>query len=252
MVDALVLAGSRPGPDPIRDAYGVPTKALIPVGGTPMLARVLTSLRAAPEIARLIVVSQDPALLEPLVAEVDAAEQRLSRASIAATLREILHDHPAPLLVTTADNVLLDEAILTEFLAAASDVDVAVGVVEQRTFVAAGHSGKRTWLPFRGGRYSGANLFMLGGPQVLPLVEAWARVEQARKKSRAVLSLFGLPLLLGALLRVMTLQGFARRAAARFGLIARVVVLSQGHACIDADTPQDIAAIEALLARLMP
>src|SRR6185369_15359784 len=38
---ALVLAGTRPGGDPLADYAGVSHKALIEVGGVPMLLRVL-------------------------------------------------------------------------------------------------------------------------------------------------------------------------------------------------------------------
>ena len=44
---ALVLAGSRPGADPFAKAHGVDLKALIPVGGVPMVQRPVTALLAA-------------------------------------------------------------------------------------------------------------------------------------------------------------------------------------------------------------
>ncbi|MFC7554928.1 hypothetical protein ACFQU7_25930 [Pseudoroseomonas wenyumeiae] len=50
-VTALVLAGSRAGAaDPMAMAAGVSHKALLPVGGVPMLARVLEALRDSPAL----------------------------------------------------------------------------------------------------------------------------------------------------------------------------------------------------------
>ena len=42
---ALVLAGSRPGVDPFAAAHGTNLKALIPVGGVPLVARPVAALR---------------------------------------------------------------------------------------------------------------------------------------------------------------------------------------------------------------
>ena len=44
-VTALVLAGARPGRDPVAEVVGVSIKVLAPVGGMPMVARVLLCYR---------------------------------------------------------------------------------------------------------------------------------------------------------------------------------------------------------------
>ena len=53
-------------------------------------------------------------------------------------------------------------------------------------------------------------------------------------------------LLLGALLRLFTIQQGIARAGLRFGLKAKVVPMSEGEACIDADKPADIVLIEKI------
>ena len=45
-VAALVLAGSRPGGDPLLASSGLTSKALLPIAGVPMLARVLAALQS--------------------------------------------------------------------------------------------------------------------------------------------------------------------------------------------------------------
>ena len=57
---ALVLAGSRPGRDAFAEAHGTDLKALIPVGGVPMVARPVTALLKADEISRGVVLAQEP------------------------------------------------------------------------------------------------------------------------------------------------------------------------------------------------
>lgn len=44
---AFVLPGDRLPEDPVARAAGVPCKALVPVGGVPMVLRVLSALAAA-------------------------------------------------------------------------------------------------------------------------------------------------------------------------------------------------------------
>ena len=57
---ALLLAGSRPGRDPFAEAHGTDLKALIPVGGVPMVARPAAALAPSPEIERMRVLTQQP------------------------------------------------------------------------------------------------------------------------------------------------------------------------------------------------
>lgn len=249
-IATLVLAGSRPGPDRLLAGTGLKTKALLPIGGKPMLAHVLEALATAPSVGPITVVAQDTSTLavDPVIAAAASGVQwRDSSGSIADAVREALTAAAEPLLVTTADNVLLTPAMIAQFLAHAEGADVAVGLVERARVLAAGHSTQRTWLQFRGGAWSGANLFRLGGPQVLPLVEFWRGLEQDRKKGLKLVGAFGPRLLLGAALRLIDIHTFASRASARFGLTAKVVPLDAAEACIDADKPADIPVIEAIL-----
>ncbi|MCP5396645.1 MAG: NTP transferase domain-containing protein [Sphingomonadaceae bacterium] len=246
----IVLAGSRPGPDPLTAGTGLSSKALLPIAGIPMLAYVLRSLAATPQVGRIIVMAQDVEALanNPAIAAAAKVEWRVSRGSIADAIHGLLADTDGPLLVTSADNVLLTPAIAEQFVAATSGCDLAIGMVERERVRSAGHSTKRTWLAFRGGKWSGANLFWLGGSQVDPFVSFWSAVEQDRKKGLKIIGAFGPGLLLGAVLRLMDIHTFARRAGQRFGLDARIVSLDAPEACIDADKPADLPVIETILA----
>lgn len=247
---ALVLAGSRPGPDPLLAGTGLPTKALLPIAGVPMLARTLAALADAPEVGRILVSAQNTAPLaaDPAIAGAAQVEWRPSHGGIADAVLAALAEAGGPLLVTTADNVLLTRAMIAQFVRDAGASDVAVGLVERRTIAAARFSTQRTWLTFRGGQWSGANLFRLGGPQVEPLVRFWKSIEEDRKKGWKIVGAFGPGLLLGAALRLIDIHAFAARAARRFGLSAQVVPMQAAEACIDADKPADIQVIEAILA----
>jgi len=247
-IPAIVMAGSRPGPDPLLAGTGVATKALLPVAGRPMLAHVVAALRASPHIGPITILAQDSAALadEPALGGFADLHFADSGQGISASLAAALPVCDAPLLVTTADNVLLTPSMIAEFLTGAADSDVAVAMVERGVLLARYPESKRTWLRFRGGWWSGANLFRLRGRRVLPLLDFWGRIERDRKKGLKIIAAFGPALLLAAVLRLITIHQGVARAGLRFGLKAKVVPMSEAEACIDADKPVDIELIEKI------
>lgn len=252
--NAILLAGQRPGSDALAAAFGQPRKALIAVAGQPMLSRVARTLAARDEVRAILVLAQAPdALLAAPGCEWMADDPRIAAVacgdSICQSIIDTLAARPDgwPWLVTTADNVLLTQGMIDDFVAGAQGAEVAAAVVERRTLFAAFPDSRRTWLRFRGGAYSGANLFWLGAPGAIAALAAWRRIEQARKKARAVLGAFGWVIPLLAALRLLTLEGAAARAGRRLGLRARTVTLGQAEACIDVDKPGDHALAERIL-----
>lgn len=247
---ALVLAGARPGVDDFAHSHGTDLKVLIPVGGEAMVRRPVAALLASPWIAAVRVVSQYP----ERVGAVLPADPRLtvehSRTTIAATLQALCNDPAAqwPVLVTTADHALLDQGMIDDFCARARGADVAIGFVERKSLLDRLPTSRRTWIRFRGGAYSGANLFLLSSPKVAPAIALWRGVEEDRKKSWRVLSAMGPLFLLGAAFRLLSIDQAARRIGRRLGLNVRAVVMTNPLAAVDVDKPDDHALVEALLA----
>ena len=247
---AVVLAGSRPGRDPFPKQFGTDLKPLIPIAGEPMVRRPVAALLGSGDVGRIIVVSQSPKRISAALPEDARVEVRQSQWTIAETIEKLIIGRVAdfPLLVTTADHALLDGEMIAEFIAGAEGADVAIGVVERQSLAARLPQSKRTWLAFRGGAYSGANLFALGSMKSLAALEQWRSVEQDRKKGWRLLSALGPAVLLGALLRMRTIDQTVRAIAGKLGMATRVVVLSNPLAAVDVDKPVDHAIVEAILA----
>ncbi|WP_019831212.1 nucleotidyltransferase family protein [Sphingomonas sp. PR090111-T3T-6A] len=245
---ALLLAGRRPGVDPLAATRGQTLKALIPVAGTPMVARVAATLLAS-DVAQVRVMTQD---VEPIAA-VLPADPRIgflqSGAGIANSIAAALRsgEAPFPLFVTTADHALLRPETIAEFLAGAQGADVAVGVVERAVVQSRFPQSKRTWLRFRSGDWTGANLFYFASPAALPVIETWASVEQDRKKGWKLIARFGPMLLLRALTRTITLHDAVARAGRSLGANVRMVGLSDPLAAVDVDKVSDLELAEAVL-----
>lgn len=254
LVTALLLAGRRPGIDPLARHAGVADKVLIPVAGEPMLSRTARALLDHPAIGDVVILSQEgDALAQHPGTEWLAREPRLAfrtggQSVSSAVSAAIAGREGFPFLVATADDALLDRRKLDAFIEGAAGAELAVALVERRTLLAAYPQSRRTWLKFRGGAYSGANLFWLGSREVLPVIEIWRRIEQDRKKGRAVIGAFGPLMLIAVGLRLLTLHQAVARVGKRFGLVARPVVLDLAEACIDVDKPDDLILVERILA----
>jgi hypothetical protein len=152
-----------------------------------------------------------------------------------------------PLLVTTADHALLDPPTVEEFCASAAGSDIAIGVVERTDLLRRLPDSRRTWLKFRGGSYTGANLFALASPRVAPAIEQWRSVEQGRKKGWRIIGLLGPVLLLGVMLRLLTLEQVLVRAGRRLNLSLKPVRLSNPLAGVDVDKMSDHALAQSIV-----
>ena len=246
---AIVLAGSRPGTDPFAARHGTDLKALIPVGGMPMVARPVTALLGAPEIDHVRVLAQQPERIASALPRDEQLTVEESGATIAATLDGILSD-PAtrfPILVTTADHALLDPAMIREFCARAEGADVAIGLVERSALMARLPETQRTWIRFRGGAYSGANLFAFSSAKAAKAVALWRSVEQDRKKGWRMIAALGPSVLMGAVLRLRTLDQTLAAVGKKLGITIHKVELSNPLAAVDVDKEADHALVTAIL-----
>ncbi|WP_379920904.1 NTP transferase domain-containing protein [Erythrobacter sp. R86502] len=252
---ALVLAGQRPGVDPVAAHFALDAKALVPVAGMAMAGRVLMALADTPAIARIIVLAQNTAQLEghrDLAWAVNDSkiEFRVSGVTISGSLLDAVND-PAiglPVLVTTADNVMLTPATLAEFISGSGTSDVSVGLVARERLEAAVGANKRTWLTFKGGAFTGANLFALSAPAARNVLTFWESVEHDRKSVLRLAAHFGPALMVRLLLRRMTIHQALAAAGARLGATAAPVMLSDGRMGVDVDKVEDHVLAERLLA----
>jgi GTP:adenosylcobinamide-phosphate guanylyltransferase len=225
-------------------------KALVPIGGEPMVRRPVRALLASDRIGQLIVLSQAPDRIEAVIPTDARVICRRSAGTIAETMLALCDDPDIqwPLLVTTADHALLDRAMVDQFAKDGSGADVAIGVVRRRQLLARLPETQRTWLKFRGGAYTGANLFLLSSPAVRPAIELWRSVEQDRKKAWRIISLLGPGVLLSAALRLISLDRVLSRLGRRLGFKIRAVRLANPLAGVDVDKPADHDLVEAILA----
>ena len=246
---AIVLAGSRPGRDPLTDEFGTDLKALIPICGEPMVRRPVLALLKSTKIGKLLVLSQEPDRIAAVLPNDPRISVRRSLGTIAETLLDLVQANGLewPLLVTTADHALLDCATVDEFCGQSAGADLAIGVVERTNLMRRLPQTSRTWLRFRGGAYTGANLFALRSSAVVPAIEQWRSVEQDRKRVRRVLALLGPLVMICVALRLVSLDEVLVQLGGRLGLSIKAVRLTNPLAGLDVDKASDHELAEAIL-----
>jgi GTP:adenosylcobinamide-phosphate guanylyltransferase len=231
-------------------------KCLATAGGVPMLARVVRALRSSPRVGTILVSVDDQGLIDqlPELAKLRAGSELdllTSAAGLSRSVADAFERAGAPLLVTTADHALLDTAMLEAFLATAetAEADIAVGLAAAATITASYPKTRRTYLRFRDGGYSGANLFLLRTPAAAGGIAFWARIERERKQPWRLARAFGPVLLLAFLLRLCTLRQAMALASRRIGARVVPIVIPIAEAAIDVDKPADLDLVETILAR---
>ncbi len=250
---ALIMAGSRPGGDPMARAAGVSHKCLLPIDGTPMIRRVVAALLAAPSVGRVMISIDAPKVLEQVFSGPEAdrigllpSAETPSLSALAAI--EAVGD-AAPILITTADHPLLVPALIERFCRDAEDsgADIVAGLASEEVIRTAFPDSRRTYLRFRDGRFSGCNLFALLRPEGTKAIRLWRRVERDRKRPWRIAKALGLPMLLGYLAGWLTLEAALARLSRLAGAKADVVVLPVAEAAVDVDKPEDLVLVEAIL-----
>ena len=257
--NALVLAGRRSAADPLAAAHGKTHRALLDVMGIPMLVRVVRAIRASRGIDRIAVSIDDRAALDSVPELRELAERReityhASLDSPSRSVRDALNSQllGKKIIVATADHALLTPEMVDYFIqhAEQSDADIAVGTVTEAVIRAAYPTTTRTYLRFRDGGYSGANLFAFRTERAIRAAEFWMSAEEFRKHPWRLASVFGPKALLLFALRRLSFDAALDRASQAIGCRVRAVPLPFAEAAIDVDHPSDLAlASRALQAR---
>jgi GTP:adenosylcobinamide-phosphate guanylyltransferase len=232
--NALILAGSRGGVDPVAAYAGVSHKALIVLDGETLLARVAQALREAGARTIAVSVSDDAVraaanALGLIVLDAASGPSRSVRDGIEAL--------GAPLLVTTADHALLQPEWVTRFLAdVPTQADVGALLARQDVIETAAPGTRRTYLRFADGAWSGCNMFYFATPRSVAALDLWAQVEADRKRPWRIVRRLGI----GTLVRYLS---------GRLTLVAAIAHLGSpfGLAAVDVDKPADLDLVRTLV-----
>lgn len=199
--------------DPLAASLRVGHKALLPVSGEAMIGRVLrTAAEAFPE-SPLFVSIEDFSIIssEPTVAQLHAAgrlEPVVAEPHIVDSVISASRSTGFPLLLTTADNVLMSVEGLRDIAAAgaAPNVDGVIMMAERKDVIAAHPDGQRRFYRFRRGAYSNCNLFWLTDERAFGAIESFRYGGQFAKRKWDAVRALGLVSLLLYISRLVSLK----------------------------------------------
>jgi molybdopterin-guanine dinucleotide biosynthesis protein A len=254
---AVVLAGDRGSEDPVAEAAGVSCKALTPVGGRPMVLRVLDTLEAAREIEGVVLCGPEKSAVDQekgLRLRVDSGKVRWleSETTPSSSTYHAMQSlsESTPVLVTTADHALLTAEMVDYFCSGARkrDKDVVVGLALHELVTATYPETKRTAIQLADGSYCSCNLFGFLTPEARSVAHFWRKVESQRKKTLRVIAGFGWFNLLLYLLKRPSLEEGLGRISRRLRLRAGAVIMPFPEAAVDVDTVNDWKLVESIVA----
>ncbi|GJL91859.1 nucleotidyltransferase family protein [Hyphococcus sp.] len=253
---AIVLAGKRPGVDPVASAHGETYKARVKVNGVPMLTRVLDAVSQSERINHIVIIAGDAlgdvneiAGLQKAVRNVPISEVR-AQTTISNSVLSALDARPEGerFFITTSDHPLLTVEMINDFLDNASGDGVSIAFVERDVIERAHPKMRRTYLSFKNSKISGANLFTVNGNEARPVIKFFQEIEANRKSPLKMAAIFGPVNLIGFALKAFTLEQAFRRLSNVLKCNVKPVRLSHANAAVDVDRTADLSIVEQILA----
>lgn len=228
-------------------------RALIPVGGQPLLDYVLQSLATVSPVTRIICVTT-PQALQTLPAQIgeipvvglpagDKLTHNLLSGARAATSDRIL--------IVTGDGPLATGQTWMQFLDGASvnSLEAAYAVVREERMEAQFPASGRTYARFKDGAFSGGNAFLVPRAQLENLESLIETAFAARKNPLGLAKLLGIGFIFKALTKRLTVGEAESKVSRLLGCHAGRVEVPDATIAFDVDKPEDLQAAEKFLAQ---
>ena len=250
IMEAVILAGGEM-PAALQGLTPATERALIPVGGQPILSHVLNSLATASPVTRIICVTTPDALkiLPAKIGEVQItglpSGDKLS-ANLLLGAREAKSDK---ILIVTGDGPLATGRTWMQFLDGASvnRLEAAYAVVSQEKMEAQFPGATRTYARFRDGAFSGGNAFLVPRAQLSELENLIETAFAARKNPLGLAKMLGFGFIVKAVLGRLSVDEAESKVSRLLGCRAGRVEVPDATIAFDVDKPEDLALAETFL-----
>jgi CTP:molybdopterin cytidylyltransferase MocA len=264
-VDVVVLAGggslkddSCDSGDGDRQASAGPAaaqnKALLPIGGRPMVDYVIQALKDCPVVANIVLAGDDSLKqtygLESGLLFAPSGDSPLGSLTSGAA---VLGAHPGAadwVLACTGDIPFLTAGAVSDFIDRCNrrEADFYYPINPRQAAESRFPGVRRTYAKLRDGVFTGGNLFLVRRSIVddaLPKAEDFIRL---RKKPVALARLVGFGFLFAYVFGFMTLSLAERKVSALVGYRGAAVISGYAEIGVDVDKTSDLAMARRLLA----
>ncbi len=254
-MDAIVMAGGIPQPgEPLFEYTQGKPKALLDIGGKPMVQWVLDALGEASRVDDVVLIGltedSQVSCTKPLTF---IPNQGGMIENIMGGLHKVIEIHPeaGQVLLVSSDipgitRAMVDWEIET---ALASDVDLCYSVVKREVIEARYPNSRRTYLRLKNLEVCGGDLNVIHTSVVHMNPEIWEKLIASRKNPLKQAAILGIDTLVLMLLRVITLDVAVERLTLRLHMTGRVIICPYAEVGMDVDKPNQLEMMRADLAR---
>lgn len=251
----ILLAGQRSGvTNPLAEKYGVSHKCLVPIEGTPLIARMLNILTGHNDCRAIRIMIEDDgaAAIRPIVEyyrnQGHDVQMLANSENIAKSVMLGCEGQRAPYLITTADNVLLSHSSIDGVLAKMQAGAGAVAAIAREADVKNVHrEAQRSFYKFRDGGYANCNLYALADEHALGATAIFREGGQFMKNPARLVRAFGLLNILMMKYKLVTLNQALRLASRRFGISIQAFIPADGTQAVDVDNERTYDVVEMVL-----
>jgi GTP:adenosylcobinamide-phosphate guanylyltransferase len=248
----IALAGGLLDGSFRRAGYNVTNKAYIPLGGEPMMVRVLRALRNAGAVNEIRLVTQSESLAsasavqELYDAVIEPGKDLIG--SVVAGLSGLPDDDRV--LVCATDLALLTADAVDGFasLAALTRCDAGYGFVERAAHIRKYPTIRHTWVRLREGTFCGGGLSVLRVGAVKEIQAALRLFTDARKSPAQMASLLSGWLVLRLPLGRVSVSELEQRASKLTGVVCRGLLCPYPEIAVNVDRMSDLRAVEQIIA----
>jgi len=245
---ALILAGGESSPE-LFAATNQKDRALIPVGGAPMIARVIQALRGVAAIEHIAVVGSSAVLEAVKAADIIAVAATSRMVENLATGTETLRNSGVlshGILACSCDIPLVTSATFEELLKGACDLELAYPIVSRSVCQTAFPGGKRTYAKLDGEEWTGGNAFVLPSRILNEIVTLTDAAYQSRKNPAKLAGMLGANLMWKFATKKLRIADVEMRASKILSCRAGAVVMRDASIAFDVDKLSDWEAVKGL------
>lgn len=246
----ILMAGGRISGE-YAEAAGTTVKALVPLGGEPVIRRVARALQAARGVGRICVVG--PPAVREVVKDLCAWEPERDSAlgNFQAGLAHLQPDAHSHVLLCGTDVPALVPHALEDFLQRTdSGGDIWMPVVHRDAFARRYPEGRWVYVHLADGQFTGGSQFLVRPRAVLenlPLIE---ELFSRRKSQLRMAGRLGLPFLFKLLTRRLRVHELEARASLLTGCRCRAVLDCHPELAFDIDNLADWRYADSLFGQM--
>ncbi len=253
-MDAVVTAGGIPQPDEPLYPYtqGKP-KALLEIGGKPMIQWVLDALGAARQVEKIVLIGLPEDSGVTCDRQITFIPNRVGMIdNLLAGIQKVREINPSASMVLlvssdipaiTAD--MIDWEIETTLQ---TDVDLCYTVATRQVVEARFPTSRRTFIRLKDVEVCGGDINVVHTSVVNANQDIWIKLVESRKNPLKQAAILGLDTLLLVLLHRITLDSAVRRVASRLHMSGRAILTPYAEMAMDVDKPQQLELMRVDLA----